>query len=190
MSVPEKIEDPVEKKLNRYLEDYLEGNPAAKVIGQGLKVIGVGLSPVIDHFIFRTCDIDKWSQEFLAESYAYDEKLGLVESGFNRAKVFRKEGYPAILVEQPLLGEKGAQSNIPEWVQNFSEESLYGVVILVQDIEQAIFFLEKQGIAFTGKIYGKRDQKVRRTFSKHALKENKDYSVFGIVERHLGCQDF
>jgi hypothetical protein len=74
--------DPLESLLRRTIDDFLRQNRSAQIIAEGLRVIGVGLWPVIDHLTFRTLDVEKRAQEFLKFKYTYDKELGILE--YNR----------------------------------------------------------------------------------------------------------
>jgi len=110
---------PLEQLLRAYLDDYVARNKAARILAQGLKVVGTGLRPVIDHITFRTLNVDKRAGEFLKHGYEFDEGLGIIEYENWWAKVYRKPGYPAIFIDQAFDGARGKKSLIPDWVKTF-----------------------------------------------------------------------
>lgn len=182
--------DPLEQLLRGYLDEYIESNSAARVVATGLKIIGVGFRPIIDHITFRTHDVDERSKEFLKYGYVYDEKLGVIEYENWWAKVYRKQGYPSIFIDQAYDGERGKESLIPAWVDTFGDKVLHHVAILVDNIEESIFYLEKQGVPFADKVVGKRGTDLRQIFTKPEMKEGKAYSVLELTERHSGYGGF
>lgn len=182
--------DPLETILRKYTEDFIDNNRAARAVRDGLRVIGVGFRPIVDHYTFRTLNVDKRAEEFLKYGYAYDEKLGIIDHGNWWAKVYRKPGYPAIFIDQAYDGAQGEGSLIPAWVKKYGDKVLHHIAIQVDNIEDAIYFLEKQGIAFTGDIVGKKGTDLRQIFSQPEMKDDKPFSVLELAERHRGYDGF
>lgn len=182
--------DPLEKVIRGYLDDFIVNNRAAQVVANGMRVIGVGLRPVIDHITFRTMDVDTRAQEFLDDGYEYDKKLGVIEYDNWWAKVYRKTGYPVIFIDQAFSGARGKGSLIPDWVKTFGDQKLHHVAVQVDDIEQAVFYLEKQGVAMAGNIIGDRGSDLRQIFTKPDMKNNKPFTVLELTERHRGYSGF
>lgn len=182
--------DPLETILQVYVEDFIQQNKGAKVIADGLRVIGVGFWPVIDHLTFRTLDVEKRSKEFLKYNYAYDSELGVLEYNNWFAKVYRKLGFPALFIDQAYEGAKGKGSLIPDWVKAFGDKTLHHVAVRVEDIEKAVFFLEKQGVKFAGEIVGERGTDLRQIFTEPEMKKGKAFSVVELTERHRGFNGF
>ena len=182
--------DPLEQLLRYYIQDFIANNTAAKVVANGMRVIGIGFRPVIDHITFRTLDVEKRAKEFLKYGYQYDRKLGVIKYDNWWAKVYRKPGYPAIFIDQPYEGKRGKESLIPEWVKTFGDKILHHVSIQVDDIEQAVFFLEKQGVPMAGNIIGDRGSDLRQIFTKPEMKKKKAFTVLELAERHRGYQGF
>jgi hypothetical protein len=171
-------------KIRKYVEDYVEHNRAARVLSQGLKVVGVGLRPLIDQITFRTLDVDKRATEFLNEGFEYDKTLGVIEYESWWTKVYRKPGYPTIFIDQAYDGAKGKSSLIPDWVHSFSDQVLHHVAVLVDDVHDGIFYLEKQGVPFSENIAGSRGSDLRQVFSLPEKVNEKVYSVLALIERH------
>lgn len=184
------VPDPLERLLRVYLDHYLANNHAARVVASGLRLIGIGFWPVIDHMTFRTHNVDERAKEFLQHGYHYDEKIGIIKYENWWAKVYRKEGYPPLFIDQAYEGKEGKSSLIPEWVNTFGDRVLHHVAILVDDIEMAVYYLEKQGVAFTGKILGDKGSDLRQIFSVPEMKDGKPYSVLELTERHRGYKGF
>lgn len=182
--------DPLEKHLKGYIDSYIAANHAAKTLAEGLKVIGIGFRPIVDHITFRTLHVDKRAKEFLDFGYAYDKKLGVIEYDNWWAKVYRKPGYPVIFIDQAYNGKRGQASLIPDWVKSFSDQVLHHVAVSVDDIESAVFYLEKQGVAMAGNIVGVRGSDLRQIFTAPEMKQGKAFSVLELAERHRGYTGF
>ena len=185
-----RAKDPIELVIAGYVEDFVQNNRAARVVAGGLRVLGIGFRPVIDHITFRTIQVEKRAQEFLDLGFVYDEKLGRIEYENWWAKVYRKPGYPAIFIDQAFEGERGRESLIPAWVKKFGDQVLHHVAIQVDDIDQAIYFLEKQSVAFTGKVVGARGTDLRQIFTSPELRDGVSFSVLELAERHHGYAGF
>lgn len=182
--------DPLESCLRHYIDQFIQGNHAARVVSNGLRVLGIGFRPVVDHLTFRTLNVEKRAVEFLHYGYRYDAKVGMIEYENWWAKVYRKAGYPAIFIDQAYGGKKGQKSLIPGWVRKFGDTVLHHVAIQVDDIEQAVYFLEKQGVAFAGKIVGDKGSDLRQIFSQPEMVKGEPYSVLELAERHRGYAGF
>lgn len=181
---------PLEALLHKYVEDFIRQNHAARVIAEGLQVIGIGFWPIIDHLTFRTMDIEERAKEFLKWGYTYDAKLGVLEYNNWFAKVYRKTGYPALFIDQAYTGAKGKGSLIPDWVKAFGDKTLHHVAVRVEDIEKSVFYLEKQGVKFAGGIVGDRGSDLRQIFTEPETKQGKAFSVVELTERHRGYDGF
>lgn len=190
VSVLSGANDPLEKILNSYIQDFIANNRAAHVVAEGMRVIGVGFRPIIDHITFRTLDVEKRSEEFLDYGYKYDQKLGVIEYDNWWAKVYRKPGYPVIFIDQAYKGARGKGSLIPEWVKAFGDQVLHHIAIQVDDIENAIFYLEKQNVSMAGSIVGDRGTDLRQIFTKPDVRKGKPFTVLELAERHRGYAGF
>ena len=194
-TVPSKIvstgaEDPLEKILRSYISEFVSNNRAAKVVADGMRVVGVGFRPVIDHLTFRTLDVEKRAKEFLRYGYVYDSKLGVIEYDHWWAKVYRKPSYPTIFLDQAYAGSRGKGSLIPAWVKSFGDQILHHIAVQVDDIESAIFYLEKQSIPMAGSIVGDRGSDLRQIFTKPEVRDAKPFTVLELTERHRGYTGF
>ncbi len=183
-------QDPLEKLLRRYVDDFIENNKAAKVIAEGMYILGVGFRPIIDHMTFRTLNVEERAKEFLNLGYEYDQKLGVIEYDNWWAKVYRKPGYPVLFIDQAYDGERGKPSLIPDWVKTFGDKVLHHIAIQVDDIDHAIYGLEKQGVAVAGKVVGDRGTDLRQIFTAPEMKKGKAFSVVELTERHRGYTGF
>lgn len=184
------VQDPLEVLLRRYIDDFVDHNKAARVVCDGLRVLGIGLRPIVDHITFRTLEVEKRAREFCKYGYQYDAEVGVIEYTNWWAKVYRKTGYPAIFIDQAYDGKRGAGSLIPDWVRSFGDKVLHHVAILVDDIERAVYFLEKQGVPFAGSIVGARGTDLRQIFTTPEMANGKAFSVLELTERHRGYAGF
>lgn len=182
--------DPLEKFLRAIVDGFIGANRAAKVLADGLRVIGPGLYPIIDHLAFWTLDIDARARDFTAYGYRFDRKLGVLKLGCGLGKVYRKAGYPAILIAQPGAGKRGGLGPIAEWVRDFGGQGLHHLAVRVEDIERGIFYLEKQGVAFTGKTAGTRESGLRQTVTRPEVRDGKTFTMLELIERHGGYTGF
>ena len=187
---PAGVNDPLERLLHGYIDDFVIHNRAAKVICDGMRVIGVGFRPIIDHLTFRTLDVEARAKEFLQLGYAYDDTLGVIEYENWWAKVYRKFGYPTLFIDQAYEGARGKGSLIPDWVKNFGDKTLHHIAVKVDDIEKSIFYLEKQGVPFAGNIVGDRGTDLRQIFTQPEMRRGKAFSVVELTERHRGYIGF
>ena len=189
-SLKKNLPDPLESLLFRYVEDFIRQNQAARILADGLRVIGVGFWPLVDHITFRTVDVEERAKEFLKHKYTYDSKLGILEYDNWFAKVYRKAGYPALFIDQAFGGSRGKGSLIPDWVKAFGDETIHHVAVRVEEIEKAVFYLEKQGVKFAGRIVGDRGTDLRQIFTQPEMKKGKAFSVVELTERHRGFDGF
>lgn len=171
-------------KIGKYLTDYIQRNRAARVLSQGLRVVGVGLRPLISHIVFRSLDIDQRAIEFLNEGFEYDKDLGLIRYPCWKSKVYRKAGYPAIVIDQACEDDHKSSSLIPEWVNIFSDQAVHHIAVFVDDLHEAIFYLEKQGVPFSEKVAGLRGSDLRMVFSTPEKVEGKAFNVLALLESH------
>ena len=184
------LPDPLETQLHGYIQDFIAHNKAATVVAEGMRVLGIGFRPIVDHLTFRTLDVEERAKEFLAHGYVYDAKLGVIEYENWWAKVYRKPGYPTLFLDQAYEGRRGQGSLIPDWVHTFSDKVLHHIAIQVEDVENAIFYLEKQGIPFAGKVVGDKGTDLRQIFTAPEMKKGKAFSVLELTERHRGYTGF
>jgi len=60
----------------------------------------------------------------------------------------------------------------------------------VDDIETAIYYMEKQSVEFTGGIVGDRGTDLRQIFTKPETKDGKAFTVMELTERHRSYAGF
>lgn len=182
--------DPLENILSKHIDAFVSGNQAAQVVAKGLSILGVGLRPLIDHMTFRTLDIEARAREFTAQGYEWDESAGIIEYESWKAKVYRKPGYPAIFIDQAYEDARGEGSPISAWVHKFGDQGLHHLAIQVDEITQAIYYLEKQGVRFSGKIIGAKHTNLRQVFTLPEDVDGVQYTVLELSERHCGYTGF
>lgn len=177
----------LEKILHGYVNDFLAGNVAARKLDALLREAGTGLRPVMDHLTFRTHNIDHRAEEFVRYGFEHTETL---EYGNWFAKIYRREGYPALFIDQAFPMPHGAGSVIPRWVEKFGDRHLHHVAVMVDDIEKAMIAMKEQGIAFTGQIVGHHGGPLRQIFTKPEVREGEPFTVLELAERHYGFMGF
>jgi catechol 2,3-dioxygenase-like lactoylglutathione lyase family enzyme len=173
--------------LAAYVRDFVARNEAARILRGGLDRVGVGFFPVADHLTFRTDDIDRRAEEFLALGYAFAETLSY-EDWF--AKVYRKPGYPPLFIDQAYPDERGRTSIIPEWVRRFGDRTLHHVAVRVEDIETAMARLKEAGIRFAGRIVGEPGGPLRQVFTVPEDVDGVGFSVVELTQRRQGYLGF
>ena len=180
----------LDNALKKYINDFIAGNKAAQTISKGLKVLGIGLRPVIDHITFRTHDVKSRAKEFLDFGYALDTSVGKIKYKKVWAEIYRKHGYPTISLEQPFEGERGKKCDVSEWIKKFGENVAHHIAIQVEDVNQAVFYLEKQGIPFVNYRGGKKGSVLRKVMTSPEIKDGKEYTLLELIERHFGYSGF
>jgi hypothetical protein len=173
--------------LQRYVEEFVRRNTAARILKNQLDEVGVGFWPLADHLTFRTMDIDRRAEEFLRLGYQYSETLQY-EDWF--AKVYRKPGYPALFIDQAFTDERGKTSIIPGWVSKFGDQTLHHIAVRVEEIERAMQHLTQSGIRFAGSIVGEHGGPLRQIFTAPEQVEGAAFSVIELTERHEGYLGF
>ncbi|MBM4121480.1 MAG: hypothetical protein FJ249_02660 [Nitrospira sp.] len=173
--------------LARYVADFVARNAAARTLKQQLDEVGVGFFPLADHITFRTDNIDRRAEEFLALGYACSETLNY-DDWF--AKVYRKPGYPSLFIDQAYPDERGKTSIIPGWVAKFGDRTLHHIAVKVEDIERAMERLSRSGVRFAGSIVGERGGSLRQVFTVPEEVDGAAFSVVELTERHEGFLGF
>ncbi len=173
--------------IEQMAADYVAHNKAAAVLKASLDAAGVGLYPAVDHLTLRTLDIDQRAQQFVTLGYTYSETLQY-EDWY--AKVYRKQGYPALFVDQAYPDDRGRTSIIPPWVKKFGDRVFHHIAVRVENIETAIESLKARGVVFAGSIVGERGGPLRQIFSLPELIDGQSFSVLELTERHEGYQGF
>ncbi len=187
MSPERTPERELDERLARYVADFVARNRAATLLKEKLDAVGVGLYPLADHLTFRTHDIDRRAEEFLALGYHFSETIEYQDW---YAKVYRRSGYPPLFIDQAYTGDRGRTSVIPGWVKQFGDRTLHHVAVRVEDIEVAMKQLHAAGVRFAGEIVGDRGEALRQVFTVPEQVEGAAFSVVELTERHQGYLGF
>ncbi len=174
----------LEQALKQYAAELSAGNAAARVITRGLSLVGIGLHPVLDHLIFRTIHLKKRANEFLEMGYQRDLTAKVLEHKGHGVEVLRRGCAPAILVEHPH--EKSGL----DWVAHFGDKKPYALAVRVEDIEEAVFRLEKQAVGFIRPPAGKHGEALREIAALPEVEDGKNASHLILIERHAGDRRF
>ena len=177
----------LDQRLQRYIDDFIARNSAARILKVRLDAVGVGFLPVADHLTFRTDDIDRRATEFLELGYEFSERLEYQDW---YAKVYRKAGYPPLFIDQAHTGDRGRTSIIPDWVARFGDRTLHHIAVRVESIDQAIDRLASEGVRFTGSIVGESGGALRQIFTAPEEVDGAAFSVVELTERHEGFLGF
>ena len=94
------LNDPCERFIQERIKNYLANNKAARIVAQHLDETGAGIRPIVDHVTVRTLNVEESAKEFLKLGFVYDAKLGVLEYEDWWAKVYRKNGYPAVFIDR------------------------------------------------------------------------------------------
>ncbi len=182
--------DPLEDLLRGYVDRFIANNRAAKAIANDLRVIGIGLKPLVDYLGFFSHRITDRAKEFKALGYVHRGKTWSVKDRDWRAKVYCRAGYPSVIIYEGGPGKSRRSSEVEQWFRQFGGETPHHLAVKVDNLENGIFYLEKQGIAFTGKSVGSKDAKLRQVFARPDFKEGRPYTVLELTERHGGYRGF
>lgn len=174
----------LEQVFKKYAEDFAQKNPAAKVLMRGLSLVGVGIRPLLDHFVFRTLDPKGRAQEFLDLGYEKDPAAKLFSGRSHHTEVYRNGCAPAILIKCPH--DKPGQDG----VKAFGDKDPYVLAVRVEDIEEAAFRLEKQAVAFLRPSAGKKEESLRQIAAVPEMRQGVPAGYVMLVERHAGDRRF
>jgi 4-hydroxyphenylpyruvate dioxygenase-like putative hemolysin len=119
-----------------------------------------------------------------------DKGLGRLEFQNWWAKVYRKDGYPTLFIDQAFDGERGKGSLIPQWVMAHGDRCFHHIAVLVEEIESAVSSMKEMGIEAAGEIVGEPGSDLRQVFTKPELKEGEVFTVLELIERHHGYTGF
>ena len=174
----------LEQVLKQYAANLAVENSAARVVTRGLSLVGIGVRPVLDHFVFRTVHLKERTREFLDLGYERDHTAKVLEPRGHGVEVLRRGCAPPILVEHPH--EKAGL----EWVAHFGDQKPYAMALRVDDLEDAVFHLEKQAVAFLRPPAGKHGEVLREIAAVPDMKDSRPASYLVLVERHAGDARF
>ena len=186
MSSASGCKDPaiLKQALKQYAADFASENSAARVVVRGLSLVGIGVRPVLDHFIFRTVHLKERAKEFLEFGYERDTSAKVLEHKGHGVEVLRYGCAPAVLIEHPH--EKAGL----DWVAHFGDKRPYAMALRVDDVEEAVFRLEKQSVGFIRPPVGKRGETLREIAARPETKDEKNAHYLVLVERYAGDQRF
>jgi len=174
----------LEQTLKQYAADFAIENSAARVMIRGLSLVGIGIRPVLDHFVFRTVHLKERTREFLDLGYEKDPSAKILEHKGHGVEVLRCGYAPAILIEHPH--EKSGL----DWVAHFGDKKPYVMALHVDDVEEAAFRLEKQSVGFIRPPAGKHGETLRAIAALPETKDEKSAHYLVLVERRAGDQRF
>ncbi len=180
----------VDKFFKQYIDLFLFGNSAGRLLADSLYQSGVGLTPVLDHCTIRTHDVERIGRVVQKFGFEYDRSIGVLNFDSWWAKVFRKPGYPALFIDQAFDGERGEASLIPGWVDEHGDECFHHIAVLVEDIEGAVDALKSRNLEFPSKIIGAPGTDLRQIFTRPEIVNGKAFTVLELIERHNGYQGF
>lgn len=174
----------LEKIFRKYAEDFSAANPAAKVLCRGLSLVGTGILPVLDHFIFRAINPKERVLEFRDLGYAHDPATRVFSARKHSIEVYRRKGFPAVLIKE--AHDPAAQ----EWVKTFGDKAPYVMAVRVDNLEDAELNLEKQAVGFLRPSGGKVGEELREIACHPSFQDGKIINVLVLVERHAANTDF
>lgn len=170
----------LEQSLKKYALDFAAENSAARVVTRGLSLVGIGIRPLLDHFVFRTVHLKERAREFLELGYERDLTAKVLEHQGHGVEVFRRGCAPAILIEHPR--EKAGL----DWVAHFGDKKPYSMALRVEDIEEAVIHLEKQAVSFLRPPAGKHGETLREIAACPEVRDGKNAHCLVLIERHGG----
>jgi hypothetical protein len=174
----------LEQALKQYAANLALENTAVRVMTRGLSLVGIGIRPILDHLIFRTVHLKERANEFIEMGYERDVTPKVLEHKGHGVEVLRKGCAPGILMEHPH--EKAGL----EWVAHFGDKKPYAMALRVDDIEEAVFRLEKQSVGFIRPPAGKHGETLREIAALAEVKDGKNAHHLILVERHGGDSRF
>jgi len=165
----------------RLTEDYFRENEAARTALELANRSRRRL--VIDHLTIRCHRVDDRAREFLDLGYRYrDELIEYPHQGW-WAKVYRKEGFPVVFIDQAYEDQRGDASLLRAWVDRFGDRVFHHIAVLVPDIDAAKAEMEGAGVAFAGQIVGARGTRLRQIFTAAEVRDGEAFSVLELTER-------
>jgi len=169
-------------KIDQLIGDFFAANEAGKAYLTLCEQRET--SPIIDHITFRCNDIDRRADLFLKKGYCYEgEKVEYPDQGW-WAKVYRKQGFPALFIDQAYDDARGQKSIIPQWVSHFGDDLLHHAAVLVKDIEKSIEAMRPIGVTFAGEVAGNRGTRLRQIFSAAEVRDGAPFTVLELTERN------
>ncbi len=171
-----------ETTIVRLIEHFFKNNDAGVRYLQLLQ--GQKVSLDIDHITIRCLDVEERAKAFLTIGYIdKNEKVEYPEQGW-WAKVYRKEYYPAIFIDQAYSDERGKKSPLELWVKKFGDNLLHHVAVRVKNIDQTKTALEQKGVEFSGDVIGGPGTRLRQIFTAAEIKNGSPFTVLELTERN------
>jgi catechol 2,3-dioxygenase-like lactoylglutathione lyase family enzyme len=168
--------------IDRLIADFFTGNEAGQAYANLCQ--RQGKPWVIDHITLRCMDIERRAAFFLEKGYLYQGELVEYPDQGWWARIYRKDGFPTLFIDQAYQDARGQTSIIPQWVAQFGEEALHHVAVLVPDIEATMDAMKQIGVEFSGEIVGKSHTRLRQIFSAAEIRNGSPFSVLELTERN------
>jgi hypothetical protein len=170
------------------IEHYFSENEAARLYRSACEQEGWPF--IIDHITLRCLDVARRAAPFLAQGYLdLGELIEYPDQGW-WARVYRREGYPALFIDQAYRDSRGVASIIPAWVEKFTDQVLHHVAVRVSDIDATVAALKQRGIAFSDAVAGTPGSRLRQVFTVAELRDGAAFSVLELTERNDGYDGF
>lgn len=172
--------------VDKLIEDFFLESSAGRLYIDTCEQYGWPF--VIDHITVRCLDIDRRAEVFLKTGYLYQDEIVEYKDKGWWAKIYRKEGFPALFIDQAYQDAKDAI--IPAWVKQFGEDILHHVAVLVADIDKTVSALSKNGVAFSEQdgtlpqVLGARGSRLRQIFTSAELRNGSAFTVLELTERN------
>lgn len=174
----------LEQVLQGYVEGFSGRSTVARVFLRGLSVIGVGVRPLLDHFVFRTLQPGERVRELLEMGYLRDTATRVFFGGERHVEVYRNDCAPAVILECPDDPVEREQAKV------WGDQIPYVMAVKVENIEEAAFRLEKQAIQFLRPPAGKREESLRQMTALPETFQGTAPGYMMFVERHGGDRGF
>lgn len=166
--------------LQGMIREFYNGNGAAQIFSEET-TLRKEWPFIIDHAAIRCMDVNRRAEEFIKRGFVCkDEIVDFPDQGW-WAKVFRKQGCPALFIDQQY--ESAKENILRKWVQQFGDQIIHHFAVQVSDIEQAVSALQKRGVAFSGPIIGSPGSRLRQIFTSAEVRNGAPYTVLELIER-------
>lgn len=168
--------------VDQLIANYFDENEASRVCAEQHLMDHACM--VIDHITLRCADIASRVTPFLTRGYLDRGEVVEYPTQGWWARIYRKERYPALFIDQAYTGSEGEKSIIPHWVAKFGDQCLHHIAVRVDDIEQWKKKLEKLGTEFSGEVIGHLGTRLRQIFTASEVRDGEPYSVLELIERN------
>ncbi|MHB8483907.1 MAG: VOC family protein [Nitrospiria bacterium] len=171
-----------ELRIKKLIEGFFNENEGGLAY---LNLLQCRNSPlVIDHITIRCMSIDQRAKEFLQMGYINAAELVEYPNQGWWAKVYRKENYPALFIDQDYSGQPVRKSPITPWVEKFGDQLLHHVAVQVADIDLIKNLMRERGVEFAGEIIGIKGSRLRQIFTAAEIKDGVAFTVLELTERN------